>query len=441
MILELILTGVVAAAVAAGLTAFLSHKAHAERETSLQISNTKLEAELSHANERIDELKAQMVSEKAEMKARFDEDIKTLKEGFKETTDKFTAQLREESEKSLKDRQKEFAQSSSESLDQLLKPFKQNLEDIKKTMADSTKEMSEQNGKMTENVRQIIESTNATRRDAEKFTNTLKHDSKAQGDWGESVLEELLSSQGLVRGKHFETQSVLRDELGQVLPGEDGRKNNRPDVILHIDSKREVIIDSKASLTAFYNYVNAENEEQKTEALKEHLKSIHKHIDELAKKDYSSYIVAPKVSAGYTLMFVPISGAVWTALKVEPLLWHEAADKGVFIVDPSSLYATLKIIKNTWTIIAQQENQQKIVDAASEIVDRVGKLVKHMNSVGEAIAKAGKAYEDARDKIEPRGQSILISANKLLKLGAKNSATTPIPVIDLSEIPEIPEEQ
>ena len=214
-----------------------------------------------------------------------------------------------------------------------------------------------------------------------------------QGDWGETVLAELLDSQGLTKGVHFDVQSVIKDAEGYVVKSMEG-SIMRPDVILHLDQRREVIIDSKVSLTSFMDYVNAEDEDVRQMHLKAHIDSIQKHVKELSAKDYSSYVQAPKVKMDYVIMFVPHTGALWTALHSQPDLWRKAMDKNVFIADEQTLFAALRIINLTWTQIAQAQNHEKVYALANEMLDRVGQFMKKYQAIGKALENATKAYED-----------------------------------------------
>ena len=198
-------------------------------------------------------------------------------------------------------------------------------------------------------------------------------------------------------------------------------------MILHLDKQREVIIDSKVSLTAFMDYANAENEEDRDRFLKAHVDSINKHVKELSTKDYSSYIKAPKVKMDYVIMFVPHTGALWTALNAQPDLWRKAMDKNVFIADEQSLFAALRIINLTWTQIAQAQNQEEVFRLANEILDRVGQFMKKYQAIGKALSNATEAYNDGEKKLQPSGQSILQSCGKLIKVGAKQSQRNPLP--------------
>ena len=208
----------------------------------------------------------------------------------------------------------------------------------------------------------------------------------------------------------------------------------RPDVILHLDQKRDVIIDSKVSLTAFMDYVNAEDEGDRQKYLKAHVDSIQKHVKELAGKDYSSYVKPPKVRMDYVIMFVPNTGALWAAVGAQPDLWRNAMEKNVYIADEQTLFAALRIINMTWTQIAQAQNHEKVYELANEMMDRVGQFMDRYKAIGKALENAGKAYEAGEKKLEPSGQSIIQTCAKLQKLGAKQSTRNPIPQLQDADL-------
>ena len=207
----------------------------------------------------------------------------------------------------------------------------------------------------------------------------------------------------------------------------------RPDVILHLDESRDVIIDSKVSLSAFVDYVNAETEEDRQRYLKEHIASLNQHVKELSQKDYSSYVQPPKIRMDYVIMFVPHTDALWTALNIQPDLWRKAMEKNVFIADEQTLFAALRIINMTWTQIAQVRNHEKVFELANEMIDRVGQFMKKYEDIGSALEKAQKAYEEGGRKLQPGGQSIITTCGKLQKRGARNSLRNPVPMIADSE--------
>ena len=398
-----------------------------------QTARTQAESEL---REELDRRKDEELAYRDKLHA---EAMDALQKRFDETVAKLGAQLKSETGEMLKARQKEFSESSKLSIGQLVDPLKENIAELKKAMEEGNKEQAERNGEMRERIRSLMEHSDAARKSADELAAAFKHGSKVQGDWGETILEELLSSQGLTKGVHFDTQAVILDSSGHPVHSATGG-TYRPDVILHLDERREVIIDSKVSLTAYVDYVNADNEADRQTYLKAHLESIRKHVRELAAKDYSSRVQAPKVSAGYVIMFVPNVGALWTALNAEPDLWRKAADMNVYIADEQSLYGALKIVRNTWTQVAQAQNHEKVYELANEMIDRVGIFMEKYEAVGKALKKASDEYDDGLKKLDSKGQSIINTSGKLIRLGAKNSDRHPVKaLLDIDDIPAIPE--
>ena len=407
-----------------------------EKQNAQQIQ-TNLEKQIesikADCDKRIAEVKADAGKQTADTLAaqekRHEQAIKAQQELFDATMAKVTAQLKSATDDMLKERQKEFAESSNTNLGQIVNPLRETIEKMKQTMNESTLKQTELSSEMKVNLENMMKHSDAAKQSADELARVFKHKSKVQGDWGERVLDELLESQGLTEGVHYETQATMRDASGNVVKTDTGG-NLRPDVIMHIDSNRDIIIDSKVSLTAFWDYINAENEDERQKHLKAHIDSVQKHVKELSKKDYSSYIKAPKVKMDYVIMFVPHTGALWTALNAQPDLWRKAMEMNVFIADEQTLFAALRMISLTWTQIAQAQNHEKVYELANEILDRVGKFMKSYENIGKAIKNAQDAYEEGEKKLAPSGQSIIQTCAKLERLGAKQNSRNPIRLID-----------
>lgn len=388
------------------------------------VAEMKASMEKTHA----DALAAQQAAHTAAMAVQENhhkEAMAALEARFGETMDKVTAQMKTATADMLKERQREFAESSNRDLGDIVNPLRETIDKMKRAMDDSTLKQTAMSGEMKATIENMMRQSQAAKESADELTRVFKHGSKVQGDWGETVLDELLQSQGLTRGVHYDTQAVIRDADGNSVHTADGTIM-RPDVIMHLDERREVIIDSKVSLTAFIDYVNAPDEAERERALKAHIESIRKHVKELAVKDYSSYIHPPKLRMDYVIMFVPHSGALWTALNAQPDLWRRAMERGVFIADEQTLFAALRIINLTWTQIKQAENHEKVYALATEMIDRVGQFAKKYNALGVALKKAQDAYDEGNRKLVPQGQSIVQTAGKLIKLGAKQSDKNPV---------------
>lgn len=404
-----------------------------KKEASEQLEATKKEAGDLLAKTKA-EAEAQQQKALAEKDAAWNDIMKGQEQRFNETMARMSEQMKNATADMLKDRQKEFADSSNQQLGQIVNPLRETIDKMKQTMADTTLKQTEMSSVLKDNIERSMQQAMAAKKSAEELANALKHGSKVQGDWGEAVLDELLTSQGLVRGIHYDTQAVIRDAQGNTVHTDDGA-TLRPDVILHLDQRREVIIDSKVSLTAFLDYANADNEADRQRFLKTHIDSLQKHVKELSTKDYSAYVQPPKVRMDYVIMFVPHTGALWTALNAQPDLWRKAMEQNVFIADEQTLFAALRIISLTWTQIRQAENHEQVYRLANEMLDRVGQFMKKYTAIGKALKTATTAYDDAERKLQPSGQSILQTCAKLQKLGAKQSDKNPLPqLIDIDEV-------
>ena len=416
----------------------------AKREASERLEATKaeaqqqLEATKKEASDLLAKTKAEAEAQQqkalAEKDAAWNDIMKGQEQRFNETMARMSEQMKNATADMLKDRQKEFADSSNQQLGQIVNPLRETIDKMKQTMADTTLKQTEMSSVLKDNIERSMQQAMAAKKSAEELANALKHGSKVQGDWGEAVLDELLTSQGLVRGIHYDTQAVIRDAQGNTVHTDDGA-TLRPDVILHLDQRREVIIDSKVSLTAFLDYANADNEADRQRFLKTHIDSLQKHVKELSTKDYSAYVQPPKVRMDYVIMFVPHTGDLWTALNAQPDLWRKAMEQNVFIADEQTLFAALRIISLTWTQIRQAENHEQVYRLANEMLDRVGQFMKKYAAIGKALKTATTAYDDAERKLQPSGQSILQTCAKLQKLGAKQSDKNPLPqLIDIDEV-------
>lgn len=459
--MELIIVGIIGLILGYVIGFLIARNQKQVVQTKLEILQSQFDSAQEQCNKamldqekRLEEIRAeakqQIVSIKAEEQIRMDKAkaewqkqtqfaLDEQQARFDETIAKVTAQMKTATDDMLKQRQKEFAESSHTNLGQIVNPLRETIDKMKLAMNDSTLKQTAMTSEMKVNIENMMRQSEAARKSADELARVFKHGSKVQGDWGETVLDELLESQGLTRGVHYDIQSVIRDAVGYVVKSEEG-SIMRPDVILHLDQRREVIIDSKVSLTAFMDYVNAEEEDVRQQYLKAHIDSIQKHVKELSAKDYSSYVQSPKVKMDYVIMFVPHTGALWTALHSQPDLWRKAMDKNVFIADEQTLFAALRIINLTWTQIAQAQNHEKVYALANEMLDRVGQFMKKYQALGKALDNAAKAYEDGEKKLLPNGQSILQTCAKLEKLGAKQSDKNPLPQLtDIDDIPVLEE--
>lgn len=424
---------IVAAAVAVVLAIVLTR---ALTKSSLLANRARLEtilevpARLEKAVKAAEKAKDEVIE--AREKAH-EEAMKALKEQFADALGQMKDQAKAATDELLKARQKEFKESSSEAIGTLLNPVKDKMEELRKEMTANSVAHKTAESAIKSDVENLMKYTGRVARSTDQLAAAFKYGNKLQGTWGETILEEILSSQGLTKGVHFDVQPTIVDADGRTVRNEDGSAM-RPDVIIHLDRRREVIVDAKTSLADYVNYVNAENEEDRARYLKAHIESIKKHVKELARKDYASYVQPPKMSAGYVIMFVPNMGALWTALNAEPDLWRWAADQNVYIADEQSLYGAIRIVQLTWTQVQQAENHEKVYALAGEMMDRVDKFLASYEDMGNALEKATKAYNEAGKKLAPGGQSITTTALKLAKMGARKGKHIERALLDVEDI-------
>lgn len=343
--------------------------------------------------------------------------LEALQGRFDETVAKMKAELETVTADLLKRRQAEFETASRENVGKILEPLNDNIRQMREAVDKNTMRHSEMGGQLSTNIRLVMEHSDAARKSAERLADALRGGGRIQGDWGETVLTELLQSQGLEEGVHFDTQATLRDAAGNAVIGERDRRM-RPDVILHLDKEREVIIDAKVSLSAYLDYMNAETEEVRAQSLRNHIQSVENHVNELARKDYTSYVHPPKVRMNYVIMFVPNTSALYAAVSGKPDLWRKAMEKNVYIADEQTLYAALRIIDMTWKQIAQAENHEKVYSLANEMLDRVSVFFERFSKIGKQLDDARKSYDDALLKLKDSGKSIPQTCRKLVSLGA-----------------------
>ena len=328
---------------------------------------------------------------------------------FDETLKKVEAQLKQTTDDMLKQRQREFSESSNKSLNDIVNPLKDKIKEMQEAMQNTQNSNTDIKSTLSTQMSQFIQQSIDAKRSTDELTRVLKHETKLQGNWGEVILSNLLDAQGLRNGVDYILPDAMRDTDGNLY---------YPDVVIHLDNERDVIIDSKVSISAFMDYANATDDIAQAKALKEHLASIKKHVTELSKKNYPQLISDKTVD--FVIMFIPHSEALMLALKHEPQIWNDAMNQKVFIATDQTLCAALHIIRLTWTKIEQEKNQQKIYDYAANIVNRVNQFLAYYDAIGKALNNANIAFEDGRKKLLDKGQSIPVAAKKIIDLGANN---------------------
>ena len=334
---------------------------------------------------------------------------KALKE-MKETV---VSSMTAETEKLLKTREKELKEDNQTNMDGILKPLKESISAMEKAMKDNASSHLETTAKLSEQlknaVREMQEKTSDVGRKADTLSEALTGKPKVQGCFGENFLDAILSGEGLQEGIHY-TREAANEDL------------SRPDFVFHFKDgyeEKDLVVDSKVSLTAFVDYMNATAPEEKANALDRHIKSVRKHIDELSRKEYAKK--RAKSFADYVLMFMPRDMAFRVALEADPMLWQEAYQKNVLIATEQTIMPFLKIIQLPWNKFHQDTNTQKITLAAQNMIDRVGAFYDAYIDLGKKLKAVTVSYNSGISKLREGGQSITTSARQVMELGVKRS--------------------
>ncbi len=321
---------------------------------------------------------------------------------------------------------------NQECMDHITQPLKDAISEMRKAINDNTKDHTAQTASLKEQLRLMMETGREISEKAEGLANVLRRDNKISGNMGEIILGDLLSSQGLTEGIHYEVQARLRDEQGRPLKHDDTGREMQPDVILHYPQGQDVVIDSKVSLVAYQRYVNAETPEEKERALQEHIRSVRSHVTELARKDYSKYIKAPREAVDFVIMFVPFESSLQLALVNDPSLWREAFERKVFITGEQNLLGILHMIHLAWVQNQQAENQEKVFGVAEQLLDRLGDFIQRYTKLGEHLELVRKDFDSAGNKLYVGRQSVVQKGRELIDLGGKENPNRRIPKAELS---------
>ena len=321
----------------------------------------------------------------------------------------------------LEKKSQAFQQSNQEKMDAIINPLNEALKNMSEAVNQTRDQGNQNKAALEKAIEDVLKQSQSLGIEANRLANAMTSKTKIQGNWGEMILKELLDSQGLEEHKHYDLQYTLRDNSGKAVTNEDSGKVMRPDVVVYYPDNKCVIIDSKVSLTAFIDYCNAEDDVSRNEAAQRHLQSVSQHIKELSTKDYSSHVKTPYQSLPYVIMFMPNETAFQLAMAEDTTIWREAFNKGVFITSEQNLIAALRMIQIAWTQTIQAQNQEKIIDAARMILDRIYDYTTFMNNVDNALDKAKDTFDKAKDKLLYGSQSVYKAANNLVNLGAKSS--------------------
>lgn len=323
----------------------------------------------------------------------------------------------------LEDNSKRFTELNKENIGNLLRPLGENIENFRKKVDETYDRESKERFSLGREVEKLVELNKRISEEANNLTNALRGNSKVQGDWGEMILENILEKSGLVKGREYVIQETLRDEVNNTLKGEDGRRMI-PDVVVKYPDGRNVVIDSKVSLSAYVAYCSDDDPAECKRYLAEHVASVKRHIDELSKKSYHEYTE----SLDFVMMFVPNDPAFMLALQSEPDLWNYAYRKGVLLLSPTNLIAALKLIEDLWSREYQTQNAIKIAEAGARLYDKFVGFTENMARIGDHIRKTEETYNEAMGQLRDGKGNLITRVEGLKKLGVK--AKKSLPAVD-----------
>lgn len=317
---------------------------------------------------------------------------------------------------------------------ELIEPLREQIENFRHQVSDTYSAEARERFSLQQRIKELIEVNNTIGREAKELSSALRGNTRTQGDWGEMVLETILERSGLRKGEEFTVQQTEGAD-GHTLRNETGRAL-RPDVVINYPGGRAMVIDSKVSLTAFVDYMNADNEATRKIASRAHIESVNKHITELATKNYHEYVGTEKLD--FTVMFIPNEAAYAAAMTIDPGLWQKAYDRHVIIVSPTQLVGLLRLVAQIWNQDRQTRNALDIADKAGAMYDKFVGLTEDLDRISSALGTSQKACEAAIGKLS-RGKGNLVGrAEELRRLGARTRKHLRDTLTDYSGLSDAP---
>lgn len=394
-----------------------------EKETSL-IQKEKLlnnyKTELDQERNKILNLTGQIAALHTENK-NLGEKLAEQKNEIDEIYNKFKAEFENLANEILENKSKKFTEQNQQNIDSILLPLKEKISEFEKRVNDIHTSESKDLAALQEQIKNLHNLNQQMTQEAKNLTNALKGDTQKQGSWGELILESILEKSGLVKNREFFVQNTFRDAENKLL---------RPDVIVKLPEDKNIIIDSKVSLTAYEKFCSSENETDRNNALKNHLNSVRNHVKELSSKEYHNLYNIN--SLDYVLMFIPIESAFSLAVQNEPTIFNEAFEKNIIIVSPANLFATLRTIANIWKQEKQNKNALEIAKKSGELYDKFVSFLEDFKKIGVKIDDAKKSYDESYKKLYVGRGNLIDRAENIKLMGAKTTKSIDKSLIDLS---------
>lgn len=404
IVLVIILVAVIVAMFFVFKNQTASLKAYYEKQIAETKENN--EKQLAAAKESNDK---QLETIKELNKVQLETQVKLIKE-----------QIQTTSENILKRRQEELGSANKEQVSKIISPIEQSLQEMRRALHQNQKDHQEALNKLDATIRANMENSASLGESADRLTRALTGEVKMQGNFGELKLKQLLEDLGLKDGEQYSSQTHLRDKFGNLIKDDEG-KGLIPDFILHFPNNREVIVDSKMSFTAYERYVNCDDQELRTQHLKDHILSVRAQVKRLAEKDYSKYLQEGYSKLNFVIMYIHTDGALNLALLNDTALWKEAYDKGVLILGPQTMYMNLRILELMWTQNRQIHNQEAMIKAANMVIERTQDFASRFADVENKMNATVKSMNQLKVTTADNGQSIITAAKSLINAGAREN--------------------
>ncbi len=339
---------------------------------------------------------------------------KEQKNEVAELQQKFTKEFENLANKILEEKSLKFTEQNKVNIASILSPLQEKIMHFEKKVDDTHKQSIDYHAALREQIRGLSDINAQMSKETVNLTKALKGDSKVQGNWGELILERVLIKSGLEKGREYEVQQSFTTETGSKL---------LPDIVINLPDGKKMIVDSKVSLTAYERFSNEEDDLEQANFLKMHVQSIRRHIDQLASKNYHD--LYKMESPDFVLLFIPIEIAFALALKEDSNLHSSAFEKNIIIVTPTTLLATLRTIDSMWTNQKQQENAMEIARQAGALYDKFEGFVTDLTRLGKRIDDSKSDYDSAMNKLYEGKGNLIVSVEKLRKMGAKAKKELP----------------
>jgi len=380
-----------------------------ERYAMIAKELTEIKPELSQERDKNLDLSNQLTQVKTEHK-NLQSKLAEQKEELEKLNQRFALEFKNLANEIFEEKSKRFTEQNKTNIHDLLNPLKEKIGEFQKKVEDSNKEGAERNASLVQQIKHLSDLNKQITKEAENLTKALKGDSKAQGNWGEVILERILEKSGLEKGREYETQ------VSET--GDDG-KRYQPDVVIKLPDNKHVIVDSKVSLTAYERFVNEEDDTERLTQLKLHINSIKAHVKGLSEKSYQNLYGLDGLD--FVLLFIPIEPAFTLAVQHDPDLFNDAYAKNIVIVSPTTLIATLRTIASIWKQEYQNKNAIEIARQGGALYDKFQSFTEDLISIGKHLNGTQKAYQESMKKLSEGSGNLVKRAETLKKLGAKAS--------------------